>query len=291
LYTKNLLDKSLNTLDTTEWRQKSQHGVGQKSAEINSMELKQYSVSVRVNGCTLREFSHEGDIWIEGRKGSKYRIRVANNSAKRILAVVSVDGLSIMTGKAASKNAGGYIINPFGHIDIPGWRLDDSKIAEFEFSKSVKSYAAKTDRPANIGIIGCAVVEEYKSEVKHRIEISNADMPIITESGSTSRTISSTKDPFATTLDRFAYSATPNIANVPSLGTEFGNKASHAVRHVPFTRSDDPPTVLKIRYADRDELKRRGIDIDPRPTIGPEPFPADIGCTPPAGWSDRASKS
>ena len=233
------------------------------------MELKQYSVSVRVNGCTLREFSHEGDIWIEGRKGSKYRIRVANNSAKRILAVVSVDGLSIMTGKAASKNAGGYIINPFGHIDIPGWRLDDSKIAEFEFSKSVKSYAAKTDRPANIGIIGCAVVEEYKSEVKHRIEISNADMPIITESGSTSR----------------------NIANVPSLGTEFGNKASHAVRHVPFTRSDDPPTVLKIRYADRDELKRRGIDIDPRPTIGPEPFPADIGCTPPAGWSDRASKS
>jgi hypothetical protein len=119
-----------------------------------------YVVEVRVHGRKVRELQHEGETWIEGRKGSDFTIRIRNTSYNRILAVPSIDGLSVMDGEEASFDSSGYVISGQSHLDIPGWRLNNDEVAKFRFGKSAKSYAAKKGKALNVGVIGVAVFEE-----------------------------------------------------------------------------------------------------------------------------------
>ena len=54
----------------------------------------------------------EDDSFVEARKGSEYILRLRNKTLERVLAVVSVDGLSIMNGEQATPDSGGYILAP-----------------------------------------------------------------------------------------------------------------------------------------------------------------------------------
>src|SRR5689334_23287545 len=53
------------------------------------------------NGAAMPVFQNGGRFYIEGLVGQRYTIRVSNPTARRVEAVVSVDGLDVIDGKTA----------------------------------------------------------------------------------------------------------------------------------------------------------------------------------------------
>ena len=126
------------------------------------MESNGLSLSVRVHGHDIKEFDHrnpqgQAERWVEGRRGIEFTLRVTNTLSSQVLAMVSVDGQSVMDGEPADFDRGGYVIEPFVHLDIPGWRLDNARVARFKFSDPKRSYSKKSGKGiANAGVIGVA---------------------------------------------------------------------------------------------------------------------------------------
>ena len=87
--------------------------------------MKRTSCELRVliKGRPITEFVHEGDTFMEGRGGSEFEIEVRNTTPNRVMAIVSVDGLSVISGTPAGVDSPGYIINGFQTIVIPGLSL------------------------------------------------------------------------------------------------------------------------------------------------------------------------
>jgi hypothetical protein len=120
-----------------------------------------YDVEVLVRGRPVRVFTHNGDHFIEGRKGSSFELRVTNRTWSRIEVVASVDGLSVINGEESGVNSEGYIVEANDTIIIPGWKLPDNKAAQFVFEDKRSSYSNQTGNgTTNVGVIGLMVFEE-----------------------------------------------------------------------------------------------------------------------------------
>lgn len=133
-----------------------------------NMNKKQYNVNILVNGRKVREFEKNGMVFIEGREGTKYEINVSNNSNKRILAVITVDGYSVL-GDNKEENSG-YIIDANDSLKLKGFRLDEEKVSAFVFSKKGESRAQKGFSYAkDCGVIGVKIFQE-KENIKENIE-------------------------------------------------------------------------------------------------------------------------
>jgi len=119
-------------------------------------------VNILVNGSRCKQYHHDGKIFIEAKDGSEYTIEIKNNEWKRILAVCSVDGLDVLTGKKAVENNPGYVISGLNTLKIDGFRVSDEKVAKFIFGAKGESYAAdKGDgSERNVGVIGIRLFEE-----------------------------------------------------------------------------------------------------------------------------------
>ena len=76
----------------------------------------------RTEGRVLPIYFHQGRRYVVGRPGNEYAIRVRNNGAGRMLAVMSVDGVNVITGDTASPAQSGYVLSPGESADIAGWR-------------------------------------------------------------------------------------------------------------------------------------------------------------------------
>ncbi len=126
--------------------------------------LTSLQVRILVNGKPIKQYwdGNKG-IWIEARDGSNYSIEIKNNSFERVLAVLSVDGINVISGKEAEVTAGdGYVIDPFAHLEVEGWRVSDTKVKQFFFSfNKEKAYAVKVGGDSrNLGVIGVAFFSE-----------------------------------------------------------------------------------------------------------------------------------
>ena len=76
-------------------------------------------------------------------------------------AVVSVDGRDAIDGRPADfRNKRGYLVPPWGSVDIEGWRISRAQAAAFRFSSVPDSYAARTGSAREVGVIGVAVFPE-----------------------------------------------------------------------------------------------------------------------------------
>jgi hypothetical protein len=123
--------------------------------------LKQsYEVEVLINGKPAKEYAHKGKVYLEGREGTKFTIRLRNNSYSRKLFVPTIDGLSVMDGEEGSFKSSGYIVEGHSSITVDGWRTSDKEVAEFYFSSPEGSYRKKMNKGNNLGIIGVAVFGE-----------------------------------------------------------------------------------------------------------------------------------
>jgi len=100
---------------------------------------------------------HEGRAYVVGKPGNEYQVTVRNRQGAEVLAVMSVDGVNVVTGETAHPLQSGYVLGPWGGVDIKGWRKNLSRTAAFYFIELADSYAARTGRPEHVGVIGVAL--------------------------------------------------------------------------------------------------------------------------------------
>ena len=122
--------------------------------------LVQVQLIDRAGGDMLREVRHRGTAWVAGRPGDRYAVRLTNRTGGRLLVVLSVDGVNAVSGQTAATGQTGYVLAPWQTADITGWRKSDAEAAAFYFTALPDSYAARTDRPENVGVIGVAAFRE-----------------------------------------------------------------------------------------------------------------------------------
>jgi hypothetical protein len=238
----------------------------------------QVDVIDRSTGRKLPVYQHRGELWVEGRPGAHYGVRLNNRSGQRVLAIVSIDGVNVLTGETASTDQAGYVLSPWQNSQINGWRKSSTQVAAFNFTAQQHSYAARTGRPLDVGVIGVAVFDEYRRPPPpvvygngpyHR---RNAPMQE-QESASATAAAPAPADAMAEKSMR---------AETPSLGTGHGRREYSQSQTTEFERaSSQASAVLQLRYDSRENLIAMGV-IRSRPQRGerPDAFPADNGSAP-----------
>jgi hypothetical protein len=221
----------------------------------------------RDTGAWLPPTRHRGEDWIEGIPGHRYGLRLANVTGRRVLAVVSVDGVNVVTGQTAATSQTGYVLEPWQTLQIDGWRKSLSQVAQFVFTDIGDSYAARTGRARNVGVIGVAVFEEARPwrEPPVAIAESEAGRKTASEASATPRR-----------ADAYAQS-------MQSMGTGHGAREHSLAQHTTFNRASAVPAqILRLRYDDWNGLVARGVISSPccMPD-GPHAFPGGFVPDPP----------
>ncbi len=130
------------------------------SAAANAGQLVDVNVVDRDTGATLPLHASGGKYYVAGTPGHRYAVRMVNRTGARILTVLSVDGVNAVSGETASANQSGYVLDAYESTEIAGWRKSTEEIAQFNFTALSNSYAARTGRANNVGVIGVAVFRE-----------------------------------------------------------------------------------------------------------------------------------
>jgi hypothetical protein len=115
-------------------------------------------------GNQLPGVSHDGQIYVAGKKDQRYNVRVVNTTGKRVLTVITVDGRNVLTGKKGTFRDNGYILAPYESAAIDGWRQTDNTAAAFVFGKKEGAYSSEMGSAENVGVIGVAVFEEKEPD-------------------------------------------------------------------------------------------------------------------------------
>src|SRR5256886_8557792 len=84
------------------------------------MERVSVDIMDRTDGRVLPIYTHEGRRYVIGKPGNEYAIRVRNGGSERALAVMSVDGVNVITGDTASPSQSGYVLDAHGSFEIGG---------------------------------------------------------------------------------------------------------------------------------------------------------------------------
>jgi hypothetical protein len=239
----------------------------------------------RDSGATLEAHYFRGAYWVAGAAGARYAIEIRNCSGGRLLAVTSVDGVNVISGATADWNQGGYVFNPGEGYQITGWRKSDAEVAAFTFTDSPNSYAERTGRPANVGVIGVAVFRERpppQALYSPPRDAESAREPPAPLAGGFKGGMASQSTPMAgraaaasAGAPATASSVSPAHTAAAKLGTGHGEREYSYVVNTEFRRlQPEPAEVIRIRYDSLDNLVAMGIVGRPRPTPPPlNPFP------------------
>ena len=246
-------------------------------------ELAQVTVIDRDSGAHVPTHLHRGEYWVAGRPGARYAIQIRNRLGERILAVVSVDGVNVISGETASWDQTGYVLDAQESYQITGWRKSDAEVAAFTFTESPHSYAERTGRPANVGVIGVALFRE-QPRVPRIAAPAAAPPPSPLEP---EQSPGQTRGPTAGRLlpPEAARRAAPQedtsqapaaVPTQPKLGTGHGERETSYIDHTQFVRLQAQPNeIVRIHYDSTDNLIAMGIIQPPRqPLPAPDPFPA-----------------
>ena len=236
--------------------------------------LADVSVFDRSDGRQLPVYWHEGRAYVVGKPGNEYAVRIRNRQRDDVLGVISVDGVNVITGETAMAAQSGYVLAPYRQFDISGWRKNMSSTAAFYFTALPDSYAARTGRPDNVGVIGVALYRKKEEPAP----VAQPAAPFA--SGQLARKEASGA----------AAGASADVQNAPRaaaaerddrLGTGHGRIEASHTRQVGFERAtSEPAETVTIYYDSYRNLLARGIVPGPvpprRPTTNPFPgFVAD----------------
>lgn len=214
-------------------------------------------------GRSLPVYPHRGRSYVAGEPGHEYAVRIRNCSGRRVLAVVSVDGVNAVTGETAAPSQSGYVIEPGGYVNVEGWRKSLDSTAAFYFTDPSDAYATRTGRPGDLGVIGVAIFPERVLP------------PAVQSSAELAKSSGAARE---------ADSAARPQAAAPPLGTGHGRRVDSPAQYVDFERaSDTPEQVVRIRYDRAERLAALGIRLNPAVawrSREPDPFPAARGFVP-----------
>lgn len=262
-------------------------------APISARPLVDIDVVDRDTGEWLPEYRQRGQTWIPGTPGHRYNLRLTNNTGERVLVVVSVDGVNVVSGQTAGAQQTGYVLGPWQSTEIAGWRKSLREVAQFYFTDLPDSYAARTGRPDNVGVIGAAVFRERQRYVPYE-----APAPIARgdryggreESERRERSADKAAPAPQASRSASAESAYESDARGQSIGTGHGEREWSPVGRTHFERaSRHPAEVVQLRYDDVPNLVAMGVMPPPyhwdRPRRDhPEAFPNGFAADPPRRW-------
>ena len=218
----------------------------------------------RKSGQILPLYWHEGERHVPGEPGREYEILLRNAGPGRVLAVTSVDGINVITGRTASTAQSGYVLEPWDLVEIDGWRKSMDEVAAFYFTALPDSYAARTGRPDNVGVIGVALFREL-------------ERPMPMERGDRASPESPAPSAGVTGEAKAATRQSAHDAEESRLGTGHGRRLDSGAVYTEFERaSATPDEIIRIYYDSRRNLVARGIIPQPGRFAGrvPEPFPS-----------------
>lgn len=132
----------------------------QTAEEAYGPRLVHLSIVETDTGVTKKVYYHGRRYFIAARSGEPYVLRAENLTDGRVEVVISVDGVNIESGDTANVNQSGFMLKPHQAFDFHGWRKSHDAVAQFRFAPLAQSYAARTGRPNNVGVIGLAVFRE-----------------------------------------------------------------------------------------------------------------------------------
>jgi hypothetical protein len=223
-------------------------------------------------GSMLPIYPHRGRLHVPGDPGRPYTVELTNRTHERLLVVLSIDGINVVSGQTASPAQSGYVLHPHQRPEIRGWRKNLAESAEFYFTALPDSYAARTGRPFDVGVIGAAVFRE----VPRRFVPPSP--PIAREREGWSKDAPGSEAPLA---NQAAPEAKSGALGAPSarqdLGTGHGRRVWDPVAEARFERrSARPDEVVSLFYDSHARLIAEGVipRRHPRHMAGPNPFPA-----------------
>lgn len=251
------------------------------------------SVVDRDSGETKRVYLHDRRYFVAGQTGRRYSLRIENTSNERVLVVLSVDGVNVISGETADFNQRGYILAPHESGDINGWRKSETEIAAFRFAPLPQSYAARTGRAGDVGVIGMAVFRERRmppppppvsqNRWKERRGDYPSPMPAPPPPPPPSVMLPApTPPPVVDAADSRAYQGAAKSMPMPiparsdKLGTAHG-EIEHDVSHIaPLKRASSTPDAVRLlEYDSTENLVAAGVILPPPPEPRrPRPFPA-----------------
>lgn len=259
-------------------------------APLSAQPLVDVDIVDRDTGEWLPEYRHRGRDWVPGTPGHRYGVRLTNTTGERVLVVLSVDGVNAISGETAAANQTGYVLGPWQSTEITGWRKSWQDVAQFYFTDLPDSYAARTGRPDNVGVIGVAVFRE-------RVQPQPYYAPPIARENEyddryRGRSESKSAPAAAPQASRRAAEAADSASGVgQSIGTGHGQREWAPVSRTDFVRaSRTPAQVVQVRYDDIPNLVAMGVM--PRPYRyddgyrrgQPQAFPNGFAADPPGRW-------
>ncbi len=232
------------------------------SMPVHASDLADVEIHDRSSGTTLPLYRHDGRLYVPGEPGHEYELRIRNHSGGRLLAVSSVDAVNVLSGETAAPGQDGYVLDPYGVTAIAGWRKSLQRVAAFYFTALPDSYAARTGRPDDVGVIGVALFRERPPCCAPIQDFSRDEM----------RALPTPSAPAAAAGS--AAKAAPEAAE--RLGTGHGRSEYSAAYETRFERNSTvPDQVISIFYDSRRKLIAEGIIAEPRGLAqrSPNPFP------------------
>ena len=175
--------------------------------------------------------------------------------------------------EAESWQQTGYVFGPYESYGILGWRKSDSQVAAFEFTAAPQSYAERTGRPANVGVIGVALFRERIAEPAVAQNLGRLESAADAAPAAPAAKAAAAERPVA--ADAGIASRIAPAPMEPKLGTGHGAREASHVVHTDFERlTAEPDEVVRIRYDSLANLVALGV-IRPRAPLGghPDPFP------------------
>jgi hypothetical protein len=250
----------------------------------------------RDTGETLRTYSHHGKLYVAGTPGHRYSVRMMNRTSARVLTILSVDGVNAITGQTASTSQSGYVLSAWESADIAGWRKSDDEIAQFNFTSLPDSYASRTGRPANVGVIGVAVFNERVYWRDREADMSRNEAPASPPATSASEGIAgraqapasdsaakSVMQPMPSEVQAEKRASAGAIAKDERLGTGHGAREYSHIDTTTFERATSWPTEqVSIYYDSYRNLVAQGIIERPIARQDPQPFPNGFVPDPPS---------
>ena len=243
---------------------------------------------------------YRGVPYVAGQPGNRYAVRMVNRTGARVLVVLSVDGINAVSGETAAVNQTGYVLAPYSSAEITGWRKSMTEAAAFYFTSLADSYAARTDRPDNVGVIGAAIYRERVAPPEPRAYAppwssssreSEASRDAARGAGSgLSDSRSAAAEAAPSTEDRARANAAPAPASPAAekqradavgrlaqraerLGTGHGEREHAPITHTAFERAGNQPNeVVRVRYDSHANLVAMGVIRAPDRPFEPQPF-------------------
>ncbi|HEY6136657.1 MAG TPA: hypothetical protein VI670_02730 [Thermoanaerobaculia bacterium] len=204
------------------------------------------SMEVLVEGAPVREYHHNGTVYIEALRGRDFSIRLSNPTPYRVAVALSVDGLNTIDARHTSAwSARKWVLDPWESTVISGWQVDMGTARRFFFTGERNSYGAALGQTQNLGVIEAVF---YRERPRRRDAKVAPPSPPASGSAAAPREMESNKG----MADEYA-------------ATGMGERDRHEVEAVDIDLDSTPIASARVRYEFRPQLVRLGVLLEPSP--------------------------